>query len=194
MSTQLIHLSYAGLAPWLALTLLLLGRSPHLKRSRILVSLILSFVFLCIPIRGFSSFRWISVIEPSPSFILTGLLALRLIERLRSQRIFQQGEWRTAWLFGTVAALLLYPMGLGLTTIDPYAWGWGAALPIATTLIATLLLLRGNQFGALLLLPLVGYWLHFQESSNFWDAVVDPFYALSALLLLPFSLMQQRKA
>lgn len=185
---------YAGLAPWLAISLLLLGRSPYFGRARIIVSLLLSLVLLWIPFGGFSSFRWITVLEPNPSFILTGLLALRLIEKLGNQQIFQLSEWRTAWLFGAVAALVLYPMGLGLTMVDPYAWGWGPTMPIATTLIATVLLLRGNRFGAILLLPLIGFRLHFQESWNFWDAVVDPFYAFSALLLLAFSLIRKRKS
>jgi hypothetical protein len=73
-------------------------------------------------------------------------------------------------------------MGLGLTSVDPYSWGWGPALPIAIAVVAALLLLRGNRFGIVLLFPFIGSLLHLQESTNFWDAVIDPFYAIFALL------------
>ena len=73
-------------------------------------------------------------------------------------------------------------MGLGLTSIDPYAWGWGPGLPLATALCASIFLLRGNRFGIILILPLLGSLLHLQESANLWDALIDSCYAGTALL------------
>lgn len=189
MSQQVIHHLYAALAPWLALSLLILGRNPHLSRTRIIGSLLLAFFLLRIPIEGWSGFTWVRMLEPNPSFALTGLLGFALWGRITQKKLFRAQDWSAAWVFGAGLALLLYPMALGLTSIDPYTWGWGPILPILTALAASLLLLAGNRFGILLLLPLGGFLLHLQESSNFWDALIDPFYgglsliAVVALLL-----------
>ena len=182
MSQGIIHDLYAGLAPWMALALIFLGRNPHLSRTRILGALLLAFFLLRISIGGWHLFAWIRVLEPNPSFTLTGLLAVALLQRVSGKKIFRSVDWSGAWVFGGVAALVLYPMGLGLTSIDPYAWGWGPGLPLATALCAIIFLLRGNRFGILLILPLLGSLLHLQESANLWDALIDPCYAGTALL------------
>jgi hypothetical protein len=182
MSTAIIHDLYAGVAPWLALSLILLGRNPHLSRTRIVGSLLLAFFLLRIPINGWHLFAWVRVLEQNPSFTLTGLLAVALAQRLSGKKIFRSEDWGAAWIVGVMAALVLYPMGLGLTSIDPYTWGWDGILPIVTAATATLLLISGNRFGIVLLLPLGGFALHLQESSNFWDAAVDPFYAAVSLV------------
>jgi len=187
MSAQILHQFYACLAPWLALSLLLLGRNPFLSRLRLFGSLLLAFFLLRIPLGGWSLFSWFRTLEMNPSFTLTGLLCLALCQRLSGQMIFRAEDWRAAWIVGAIGSLLLYPMGLGLTPIDPYSWGWGPAVSIVTAAFATLLLIRGNRFGIILILPLLGSLLNLQESVNFWDALIDPFYggvSLIAVILI----------
>jgi hypothetical protein len=184
MSQQVIHHLYAALAPWLALSLLMLGRNPHLSRIRIIGSLLLAVFMLRIPIEGWSGFAWVRMLEPNPSFTLTGLLGVALWGRITQKKLFRAQDWNAAWSLGAGLALLLYPMALGLTSIDPYTWGWGPILPSMTALAASLLLLAGNRLGILLLLPLGGVLLHLQESTNFWDALIDPFYGGLSLLIM----------
>jgi hypothetical protein len=193
MSAAIIHDLYAGLAPWLALALILLGRNPHLSRTRIIGSLLLAFFLLRIPIEGWHLFAWVRVLEPNPSFTLTALLGVALAQRLSGRNIFHSADWRAAWLVGAVLALLLYPMGLGLTSIDPYGWGWGPVLTIVIAVVGALLILMGNRFGIVLLFPFLGSLLHLQESTNFWDAVIDPFYGGVALVTTLVTLFPRRK-
>jgi len=183
MKPLLIHQLYAGTAPWVALSLLLIGRNPRPGIRRKVASLLLAaFVLLVIPINGWNAAAWIRVLEPNPSFTLTGLLLVSLAARL-SGKLFRREDWQAAWLFGAVASLVLYPMGLGLTRIDPYAWGWSPVLPLAVTAAATLLLIPGNRFGIVLLLPFAGHLCGLQESTNFWDTLTDPFYGGVSLIL-----------
>jgi len=186
MSRELPQQLYAGLAPWLALSLLLLGRNPFLSRVRIIAALLLALILLGIPVplTGWNGFAWVRVLEPNPSFTLTALLGIALWERISLKRLFRSEDWKTAWIFGTASALLLYPMGLGLTSLDPYSWGWWPRIPILVALAAAILILRGNRFGILLLLPFAGFLIGLQESTNFWDAVIDPFYAIFSILAL----------
>ena len=185
MTPLLIHHLYAGIVPWAALVLLLMGRNPHPGIRRKVASLLLATtVIFVVPINGWNLSAWIRVLEPNPSLTLTGLLLVALGSRLTGKSLFRRQDWTAAWIFGAVAALALYPMGLGLTRIDPYAWGWDRALPIAIAAVAFLLLMRGNRFGIILLLPFAGALLHLQESVNFWDAVMDPFYGAVSLVVL----------
>lgn len=190
---NLLHQFYGGLAPWLALSLLLLGRNPYPSSIRLIGSLLLAFFLLRIPAGGFSGFCWIALLEPNPSFILTALLGLLVWERIGKRQIFRSCDWLAAGSIGSIAALILYPMGLGLTPIDSYAWGWGSIMPIALASVATILLLGNNRFGLLLIVPLLGTLLHLQESENFWDAVVDPFYAAISLVAMIVFLFGKKK-
>ena len=184
MSAETLHQFYAAIAPWLALSLLLLGRNPFLSRVRMVGSFLLAFFLLRFPVEGWSLFAWIRMVEPNPSFTLTGLLGVLLYERISGKKIFRPEDWNASWVVGTLAALLLYPMGLGLTHVDPYAWGWRWAFPYAIAGCATSLLLKGNRFGIILILPPLGSLLHLQESANFWDALIDPFYGGLSLIAL----------
>lgn len=188
MSTATFHAFYAAIAPWLALSLLFIGRNPHPSRMRLIVSLALAAVLLLVPIAGFGICRWFAFLEPNPSIILTALLPIALLTRCGCSPLFRSQEWRAAWIFGCIAALILYPMGLGLTAIDPYTWGWGPSIPVATALISTLLLLKHNRFGIVLMFALLGMMLHPMESRNAWDHLIDPFYAIMSLLITLFSL------
>lgn len=186
MSAGIIHQLYAGIAPWLALSLLLLGRNPYLSRKRVIGSLLLAFFLLRIQVEiggtnYWHLFAWCRTLEMNPSFTFTGLLCVALWQRLSGKSIFRAEDWRAAWVVGALAAFALYPMGLGLTHLDPYTWGWGPALPIAISVIACVLLFAGNRFGIILILPLAGSLLHLQESGNFWDALMDPFYGAASL-------------
>lgn len=191
MSTEIVHDLYAALAPWLGLSLLILGRNPHLSRTRIIGSLLLAFFLLRIPIDGWHLFAWVRVLEPNPSFTLTGLLGVALWGRITQKKLFRPQDWSAAWSLGAGLALLLYPMALGLTSIDPYGWGWGPILPAVAALAASLLLLAGNRMGVLLLLPFGGVLLHLQESSNFWDALIDPFYGGLSLIVIVALLLRR---
>jgi len=184
MSSLLIHQIYAAVAPWVGLALLFIGRNPHPGLRRIIAAVLLaSLVLFVIPISGWTLAAWLRVLEPNPSVGLTVLLLIALTSRLTGLPLFRRQDWNAAWIFGAVAALVLYPMGLGLTGIDPYTWGWGSVLPLTVTASTTLLLLRGNRFGIVLLLPFAGWVLGIQESTNFWNTLVDPFYGAAALIL-----------
>jgi hypothetical protein len=183
MSLTLLHLLYAALAPWLALALLLLGRNPYPSALRITLSLLLPAGFLLLPIQHFFLVQWILLLEPNPSITLASLLALTLLSRAGGPSFLRPQDWNAAWLFGAAASLILYPMALGLTRFDPYAWGWGTHLPLAVAAITTVLLFTGNRFGLLLLLALLGMLFPPMESRNHWDCLLDPFYGGVSLII-----------
>jgi hypothetical protein len=192
MSTPGIHQFYAAIAPWAGLALMFIGRNPHPGLRRKIAAVLLAVIVLFfVPVGGWKIAAWLRVLEPNPSVSLTLLLLISLTSRLSGRTWFRRLDWNSAWIFGAVTTLVLYPMGLGLTRIDPYAWGWGKELPLAVAVAATLLLAWGNRFGVLLLFPFAGWVLGIQESTNFWNTLVDPFYGVVSLILTAILLIRR---
>ena len=151
----------------------------------------LAAIVSIIPFFGHVPRYWLSGLTPNISVPLFALLVLSITERAGSPPVFRAREWRAAFLFGAIAALLLYPsaLGLGLPSLDVYSVGWpwlvwGHSLLLfgAVAGVAALLAWRANRFGWVLVAAALLYWLGVQESRNFWDYLVDPLYAVVSLL------------
>jgi hypothetical protein len=80
-------------------------------------------------------------------------------------------------------AVLFYPLALGLGMFDPYAWGYGSiGLLVATILFAIACGLAGWIKGVWIFSFAIMAWaVHWHESANLWDYVLDPFLAIWAL-------------
>jgi hypothetical protein len=74
-----------------------------------------------------------------------------------------------------LAGLVFFALSFGLLPIDPYAWGYAsAALPCLTGGLAFLLWLRGGRVLSIALLAaLAGWRLHWLDSTNLWDYLLD---------------------
>ncbi len=94
------------------------------------------------------------------------------------------GRLRVALLLPAFAGCLLYPMALGATPVDAYAWGYGEPWFLALVLAVAIA-------GALLRLPWVAPAIAFAvlswavgwyESGNLWDYLIDPMLCLYAIV------------
>ncbi|MFZ4482848.1 MAG: hypothetical protein ACOYOL_02570 [Chthoniobacterales bacterium] len=189
MSTTVII--WSTLAPFLLLLWLFQRVSGLRGWSGFVLAAVLAVGALLVPWFGPPLSAWSAGLSANFSVIMAGLLFVAIAERTTGRPIFQRGEWKTAWIFGSVASWALYPsaLGLGPPNFDSYALGWpwlfwGQSFVLfgAVTLTAAFLLWRGNRFGYLLLLTLAGYALGFQESDNLWDYLLDPVFGAVALL------------
>lgn len=137
--------------------------------------------------------HWSAGLSANFSVIMPLLLLLGILARAGGCELFRSRDWRAAWIFGAIAALLLYPsaLGLGPQNFDSYALGWpwlfrspSLVLFAGAGLAAAVLIWRGNRFGYVLLLALLGYCVGFQESENLWDYLLDPVYGAVSLLVV----------
>jgi len=139
---------------------------------------------LLLPIRGFSLLVWSASLMGGVSVPLVGLLLVLIMEKFFSCTLFSAWEWRTTWIFGMLSSLILYPAALGLGPIDPYCWGWGNNLFLIVIAILTFfLLVTKNRFAILILLALAAFDFQLQETTNLWDYLIDPIYAVLALVM-----------
>ena len=82
-----------------------------------------------------------------------------------------------------VIAILFYPFALGLTFFDPYAWGYHSSVFAGTVLlIAAIYFFAKHSWEALMLsIAVIAWSIHWHESNNLWDYLLDPFLAAWAI-------------
>jgi len=184
MSGPTAHFIPTALACWLALSLVFLGKAPRPGPVRLAASLVAAALVLLIPVKGWMLFQWIAVLEPEPSVTVTAMLFAGLISRAGGPKLLRSCDWNSAWAFGAIGALLLFPPTIGLSSVDIYSWGWCKGLVIAVGLLTMGLLLKGNRFGVVLLIDLLVLLLRPGESKNAWDVLIDPLYGVAAVLVV----------
>jgi len=92
-------------------------------------------------------------------------------------------------------AIVFYPLALGFGMLDPYAWGYGSiGLLIAVIVFAILCGLAGWTKGVWIFsIAIIAWAVHWHESANLWDYLLDPFLALWALYAIPRAFYLKRR-
>jgi hypothetical protein len=93
-----------------------------------------------------------------------------------------------------IIALTFYPFALGLGMIDPYVWGYGSiAFLIAVLVFAVICGLSNWSKGVWIIgLAIIAWTVHWHESANLWDYLLDPFLAIWAIFGI-FSVVLRRR-
>ena len=178
-----------ALACWLALSFVFLGKAPRPGPVRLAVSLIVAAAVLLAPVKGWMLFQWIAVFEPELSVTVTAMLFAGLVSRAGGPKLLRTCDWNSAWAFGAIGALVLFPATIGLSSVDVYSWGWCNGFVLAVGLLALGLLLKGNRFGVILLIDLLVLFLRPGESKNAWDVLIDPLYGAVAVFVALFRIV-----
>lgn len=89
-------------------------------------------------------------------------------------------------------AVVFYPLALGFTMLDPYAWGYGSWIFLLTVLLFALLTwwMSFHIVVLAIALALCAWSFQWHESNNLWDYLIDPFLCLWALLSLAITYYQ----
>lgn len=93
-------------------------------------------------------------------------------------------------------AIVFYPFALGVSMLDPYAWGYGSFTLLAAALAAALAawFAGSNRIAIILALAILAWAAGWHESANLWDYLLDPFLALWAIGSLIRSALRGRAA
>ena len=85
-----------------------------------------------------------------------------------------------------IAALLLYPLALGVGTFDPYRLGFGNLWFIAGLLIVALSawFLQYTLIALSISLAVLAWGVGWYESNNLWNYLIDPWVSIYALVTL----------
>ena len=94
-----------------------------------------------------------------------------------------------------IVAMGFYPLALGLGMFDPYAWGYGSTMfLIAVLLFAAVCGLASWSKGTWILgLAIIAWGVHWHESANLWDYLLDPILAIWVIFSLLGLFLEKRK-
>ena len=190
MNDVTVTLAFSALGPWLVLLLgvqrLVGWRATRLRGAPLLiVPGAVALGILLAPIQAMAVARWVAAISAGFSVPFVGLLGIAAWERAFARRLLEPRERDAAWAFAAIAGLLLYPMALGVSSVDPYEWGWfRSPLFVVVGVLTAWLIWTRNRFGILLLAAIVAYHLRLGESSNYWDYLIDPVFWFASLVAL----------
>lgn len=155
---------------------------PHLA---LLASMVL--LVALIPFGGLPLAAYVRGIIGDLSITSLILLALSILRPLlRRSRADMSSRFVLPALIA-LAAVVLYPMALGLGLFDPYRWGYGNPWFMGMLLVLALAACF-RQFHAVafcIALAVLAWSVGWYESTNLWDYLLDPWvsvYMIGALM------------
>ncbi len=82
-------------------------------------------------------------------------------------------------------SIIFYPLALGISMFDPYSFGYGSnTFLLAIIIFAGLLIIKNYLLEALIIaIAMIAWSLHWHESANLWDYLIDPFIAAWAIIM-----------
>ena len=112
---------------------------------------------------------------------VTGDLSIVLTLLLWSSLLPSSKSTPIAFKFAVaIIAFCFYPFALGVSMIDPYAWGYGSIVFLATVLFFALVCGLANWIKGvwIIAIAIIAWSAHWHESANLWDYLLDPFLAI----------------
>jgi hypothetical protein len=190
MNEQSLFQVSSAVCPWLMLLLScewLAGRCGLRVRGwrLLLLSGAVATVVMLLPVAGAAIARRVAGISANFSVPFTCMLAVAAWQLAFARRVISERDWTTAWTFGASGGLALYPMALGLGSVDPYEWGWEfSPLFVVVGALTVWLIWARSTFAVALLLAALAFHLGVLESTNYWDYLLDPIYFLASIIAL----------
>jgi len=141
------------------------------------VAIVVSILIPIVVIGELQVYQYLRAVLSDLSITTKLLLLTVLYQRIRNNEVLlKEHEYDRFRLVVALLGLGFYPLALGISMFDPYAYGYQAtALMVIATLSAVLLLVRRYFWsGTALLLAVFAYYFRILESDNLWDYLIDP--------------------
>src|SRR5512135_1055027 len=178
-----------GLTGSMLAILVLLARFPRvrvlppLQRAGVLAATV---VVVSIPLWGLSLTGFVRGIAGDLSITTLVLLAMALLRAFHDRPLVEERNRLGVLQAIAVAAVLFYPLALGLGMFDPYRLGYGNLWFMTALLgLAVWASLRASTLLAVCIALAVAAWsVCWYESTNLWDYLLDPWLAIYAIAAL----------
>ena len=191
----------AGIASAMAAFVLLLPSAKRLARSRLAMLQGVVFAVALIPFDGFPIAAYVRGASGDLSITTMVLLWCALLrpwsKTSHGCAVADSSNRRALLALIALAAVVLYPMALGLGAFDPYRLGYGNWVFVTVLLLVALAgwFRRYYPVALCVALAALAWAIGWYESGNLWDYLLDPFVAIYALFaLLMSALVQIRSA
>lgn len=179
--TSVIGLVMCGLvAIGVLLQLLNAARFPVPARWTVFVVLAIA---MAVPVDGVVIAGYVRGVIGDPSIATIAMMSLVCIKQLTRRDICDDRDASAFLRVVVVAGIVLYPMTLGLSPIDPYAMGFGSwtlyAVLFAIALAAWRM--RFNLVVWWIVASVLAFSLGLFESTNLWNYLLDPIAVIIAI-------------
>jgi len=155
-------------------------KQPRYNRKTITIAIFMMMGLAVLPINGLSLLAYVRAVLADLSITSMILLCLMIASSYSGQRYVRTRSYHQLQNHILLAALILYPLGLGLTPYDTYAAGYGslALLGLLVVVAGHLLWQRTYFVLGLLLIAISAYLLGILQSNNLWDYMLDPWLVI----------------
>lgn len=94
-----------------------------------------------------------------------------------------------------IIAIIFYPLAMGLGMTDPYVWGYGSIGFLLAVIVMAVIcgIANWNKGAWIIALAIIAWSVHWHESANLWDYLLDPFLAIWALSACVAALYRKRQ-
>ena len=156
MITPLAAVIVSFIAPMLALMILFAALARRLRfnprGAGWCVGLgLIALGTLMIPVTGLPLARVLAAVMDHWSVPLLALLVAGVAKVFFGTELLRGEDRQAMWIFGAVVGFVLYPLALGIGSIDPFAYGWHfGPLFVLVGVVAMILQWRRNRFGVVL--------------------------------------------
>lgn len=176
----------ASSAVAMAAALFLLPGVAHLQRPYLALLAGMALLVALVPFGGLPLAVYVRGIIGDLSITSLILLALSILRPLFSLRRADIHSGFVLQILIALAAVVLYPMALGLGLFDPYRWGYGNPWFMGVLLLMALAACF-RQFHAAafcIALAVFAWSTGWYESNNLWDYLLDPWVSIYAIVAL----------
>ncbi len=174
-------IGYAG--PFLLLPgTVTLAAGRRLGRTAAIAGGCVSLGILFVPVWNIPLHDWIRGETVNLSVTTLMLLVAGLIYSVAGRAVLSAPDVRFLMGLSAVVGLIFYPLALGFSAFDPYPLGYGSRGLVAVLLAASVVFWFMKKRPTAVAIGLAVFvWSHsLVESSNLWDALIDPLLVLSS--------------
>lgn len=160
-------------------------RQPRVGRKPITITIFLMMGLAVLPIESTTILVFMRAVIADLSMTSLVLLCLFIATAYTGQQYVSEASRQRLHAGILLGALMLYPLGLGLTYYDSYALGYGSiTLFLVIAAYAGYLIWRREQLVlGILLAGILAYLLNILQSDNLWDYLLDPWVVIVTLVL-----------
>jgi hypothetical protein len=173
----------ASVASATAASLLLLPGIARINKSHLTILLGALFVLMLIPLNGMSLAAYVRGVTGDLSITTMVLLWCAMLRPWFGCVAVETKHRFALLILIALAALVLYPMAMGVGAYDPYRLGYGNPQFITTLLLLALAawFWKSTLIALCVAFAILAWAVSWYESDNLWDYLLDPFVAIYAL-------------
>ena len=162
---------------------LMIIRQPRYSRKQVTVAIFSAMALAILPVYDLVLMAYVRAVLGNLSITSMMMLCLMIATAYSGSSYISISSKRSLYRCIMIAAIVVYPTGLGLSLLDGYALGYGNLVLLSLLAGCVIYYLWRQAFlvPVVILLAITAYLLEIMESNNLWDYLLDPWITIVAI-------------